>query len=93
MLTAEGLLSSKPLEVKIFTDCQGSLIKIRNLYSRCPPEQQLRQDMAMSKFITTSQRLSQLGVRVGFHWVPGHAGVPGNEKADQVARRAAKRSA
>lgn len=29
------------------------------------------------------------GLEVTFHWVPGHKGIPGNEKADRIAKRAA----
>ena len=36
------------------------------------------------------QRLDQLaaGHRIEWHWVPGHAGVPGNERVDRLANAA-----
>jgi ribonuclease HI len=36
------------------------------------------------------QRLDELIAphRIEWHWVPGHAGVPGNERADQLANEA-----
>jgi hypothetical protein len=37
-----------------------------------------------------AQQLQQLGVKPEFHWVPGHANVPGNDLADEHAKRAAQ---
>ena len=37
--------------------------------------------------------LSNREYRVEFCWVPGHVGVPGNERADKLAREAADRAA
>ena len=36
------------------------------------------------------QRLEELAARheIEWHWVPGHAGVPGNERVDRLAREA-----
>ena len=37
--------------------------------------------------------LENRGYHIGFCWVPGHVGVAGNERADELAREAAARVA
>ncbi|KAL0262477.1 hypothetical protein SLS55_001445 [Diplodia seriata] len=42
----------------------------------------------LHEFLRLDAELADLGVRVEYHWVPGHAGVEGNERADRVAAAA-----
>jgi len=35
----------------------------------------------------------EFGVAVSVHWIPGHAGIPGNEQADRLAGEACSRAA
>ena len=37
------------------------------------------------------ERLRSVPGKVTFQWVPGHCGLPGNERADQVAKGVAER--
>ena len=46
-----------------------------------------RRQVKLTREALTSLRLI---TNVSLHWVPGHAGVPGNELADRLAKRGAK---
>jgi ribonuclease HI len=83
-------LESRVHEISIFTDSQDVLTKLENLRHRALTERQMQGDFILRKLITRSQYLRRLGVRVELRWVPGHARVEGNERADKAARRAAK---
>lgn len=78
-------------QVVIFTDSQSALSKLERLGTHALTEDMpLRTDSVRRKLITRSQYLRQLGVRVDVRWVPAHAKVEGNERADAAARRAGK---
>jgi ribonuclease HI len=79
--------------VKLFSDSQVALQNIRDLPCKRKINKNLdiRSVEVVRKIIASSQCLRELGISVEMHWVPSHAGIPGNQKADSVARLAAKR--
>jgi ribonuclease HI len=70
--------------VAIFTDSQATLTRIQD-DSEGPGQALTRRILAWEKEIIESGR------SIEYHWCPGHAGVPGNEAADQTAKEAAAR--
>ncbi|GME53217.1 reverse transcriptase [Neofusicoccum parvum] len=46
----------------------------------------------LTEVVELLKRVSDLGVEVLIHWVPGHTGVSGNEKADKESGRAAAKA-
>ena len=47
----------------------------------------------MYEILFTNSRLVYQGVTVVFMWVPAHAGIPGNERVDKLAKEAVKKGA
>ncbi|XP_074029446.1 uncharacterized protein [Leptinotarsa decemlineata] len=61
----------------IYTDSLSSVEGIQQLYPRHPILQKIKSNLAA---------LYQGGKKVEIVWVPSHTGIPGNEKADEMAR-------
>ena len=82
--------ASPGAHVRIFTDSQAAMK--RALDDRAGPGQR-----EAVRCIMGARRLYQRGATVSIHWVPGHAGIEGNEIADQwagdeAAREVARRA-
>ena len=71
-----------PQEVRICSDSQSALRRLK--YG---PAAQT--DFLADNVWRRLRDLADRGVRLHLQWVPGHAGLPGNELADEVARAAA----
>jgi hypothetical protein len=69
--------------VVIFTDAQAALARIQ--HNRMGAGQAMA-----SRTIRLDEQLHELGLKVEYRWVPGHAGIEGNEVADGKAKEAAK---
>lgn len=67
--------------VVICTDSAAVLASLRSSYSSC------RQGLLYNVLQLTT-KIVQEGGRVHFLWVPAHVGVTGNEKADELAKKA-----
>lgn len=78
-------------EVLVFSDCLSAIQKIGS--SRDNYTWKLAYDKLLAVVDTRTAQLRLLGARVELHWVPGHAGVLGNELSDLAAFCAGKRDA
>ena len=67
----------------ILSDSQHALKAIAQGYSHGSKQAQV------AKLIRSIQKLDEKGVHTNFRWIPAHAGIEGNEKADQAAKEAA----
>ena len=74
----------KSATFNIFTDSQAAMLRLQD--DRPGPGQQ-----AASRGIRVAGEACRRGASIIVNWVPGHAGVPGNEVADQWAVDAAAR--
>ena len=72
----------EPPTIRVFTDAQAALTRMRTN----PPT---AGQWLVTRIIKSEQEILALGVRVEYHWVPGHEGIEGNERADQAAKEAA----
>jgi ribonuclease HI len=67
----------------IMSDSQHALKAIAQGYSHGSKQAQV------ARIIRSIQKLDEKGVHTNFRWIPAHAGIEGNEKADQAAKEAA----
>ena len=68
--------------INLLTDSKSSLLRL----SRGPCAQTSEHHL---KVWTRLHQLTDRGISITFQWVPGHAGVEGNEAADALANQAA----
>ena len=81
---AERLKSEE--RTTVFLDSQAAIRRLQHT------EPEPGQELAM-RAQATARRLQAQQVEVTVQWVPGHAGVEGNERADKAAKQAAARPA
>lgn len=82
--------SNTARRVLVFSDSQVALRQTLQWQHNAPCRNDLENSAIARGIITSSQILSQLDVHLVLHWVPGHARVKGNLRADKAARRMAK---
>ena len=74
-----------PAQVCVYADNQAALYRLKTPSDNPGQEWQLR-------CITAAKQIQRKGSQVTISWVPGHTDIPGNEIADGLAKRAAKRT-
>uniref|UniRef100_A0A667ZNI8 RNase H type-1 domain-containing protein n=1 Tax=Myripristis murdjan TaxID=586833 RepID=A0A667ZNI8_9TELE len=70
---------ARPLVTVICSDSISALQSIENRKSKARPD-------ILTEIFLAIIRIQKLGGTVGFMWVPAHAGIQGNEAADQLAK-------
>ena len=80
-------LEARPLH--IFSD---STFAISLLLSNSPLKSGFSHD-SIHKLYNLLREVISRGCRLSFHWIPAHIGIPENEKADELAKRAAQEAA
>ncbi len=80
----------RPVEVRLFTDSEYVRRGITEWLPRWKARGWRTSDRKPVKNQDLWERLDELAAShsVEWHWVPGHAGVPGNERVDALANRA-----
>ena len=80
----------RPVRARIFTDSQYVRRGITEWVTAWKARGWRTADRKPVKNIDLWQRLEELaaGHEIDWRWVPGHAGVPGNERVDRLANQA-----
>jgi len=78
-------VASEYEDIHIHADNQAAIHRIKTPSDRPGQIWQLR-------CLQAAERVREAGASIVLHWVPGHTDVPGNEKADLLAKEAAKLS-
>jgi ribonuclease HI len=80
----------RPVRARVYTDSEYVRRGILEWMSAWKARGWLTADRKPVKNQDLWQRLDELtaGHSIEWHWVPGHAGVPGNERVDRLANEA-----
>ena len=80
----------RPVSARVYTDSQYVRRGITEWIAPWKARGWLTADRKPVKNQDLWQRLEELAAahRIEWHWVPGHAGVPGNERVDRLANQA-----
>jgi len=80
----------RPVSARVFTDSQYVRRGISEWVAAWKARGWLTADRKPVKNQDLWQRLDELAAahRIEWRWVPGHAGVPGNERVDRLANQA-----
>ena len=72
-------------DIYIHADNQAAIYRIKTPSDKPGQIWQLR-------CLRAAKKVQDAGASIALHWVPGHTDIPGNEKADTLAKEAAKLS-
>jgi hypothetical protein len=75
---------AKSTHIYIYTDSKAAIDRLRKLQDIGPGFNIVR------KCIQIANHITSYGARIAIRWIPGHANIPGNEKADYLAKKGAK---
>jgi ribonuclease HI len=80
----------RPVEARVYTDSEYVRRGISEWLSAWKARGWRTADRKPVKNQDLWQRLEEVAAphRITWHWVPGHAGVPGNERVDRLANEA-----